>query len=296
MADSEPTLLVIDVANVALRAIFGMPELLNTGGEPIQGGYGAGATILNLCRQYQPTHVVAARDPSRADLRRRTLSPAYKAHRPDADPDIVRQMQLAHRVIDALGIPWIGADAAEADDVAASLARQFPGQVVIASADKDLLSTVTTCGRVKVHVFGRDVLADWDTVEQIIGVPPDKVTDYKALIGDSSDGYPGVPGIGPKMAQQLLAAYGTAEEVFAHADEVEGRAGTALRKGLDEGRLSLQLARLDDALDLDLPDAWQPDIEAAQTALAALEMPSLARDLGALHGVRYALAADDLLW
>ena len=281
---SEPLLLIIDQSNVTLRALYAMPELTNRNGELIHAAYGSGSTTLSLIRRYQATHVVAAVDQPRDTLHRRQLSPAYKAHRPDSDPDIARQLRLGRSVLAALGVDLISCPEHEADDVAATLADRFEGRVVIASADKDLLGTITADGRVKVHQFGKERLVDWQVCIDAIGVAPDRVADLKALVGDSSDGYPGVPGIGPKMATQLLTDYPDAEAIFAAAATIEGRAGAALRKGLDEGRLSLRLARLHTRLPVELPAPWQPQLASAVAELQALDMPVLARDLATICG------------
>lgn len=289
-------LLCIDLANVAFRSLHGYPEITNSRGEAIQAAYGTGATILRLARVYQPTHLVIALDAPRHTLERAALNNNYKGHRPKADDEIKRQLDLAREVCGALDGAAIGYDSAEADDICASLAQVFPDQVIIASGDRDLLSAITADARVGIHLLGPDRLVDWQGCIDLMGVSPNRVPDYKALVGDSSDGYSGVPGIGKKGALSLLEEYENAECIFERHQEITGRVGKSLQAGLESGRLSLELARLRHDIPLVPPNPWRPDITLAKTRLEELEMPNLARELAAVFGEILPLSADERLF
>ncbi|WP_217925058.1 5'-3' exonuclease [Miltoncostaea oceani] len=270
-------LLLIDLSNLTHRSIHGYPPLSDSSGRPTHGAHGAGAITLKMIGAHRPTHLVAACDSPRADLVRRTIYAPYKAHRVDADDSVSHQLALAEKVLAALGARLERCAGWEADDVIATLARRWEGdEVVICSGDKDLLALVDE--RTRVHLLGRDVFVNPQICQDLTGLDPRQMTDYKALVGDSSDGFPGVPGIGDKGAKALLSLYGDLDGVIAAfaRGELTGRAASAMAAGEQMGRVSYQLARMREDLDLDLrPAPWSFSAESAD-ALDRLEMRSLA--------------------
>lgn len=282
-------LLVLDLSNITHRAIHGYPPLTDALGRPVQGAYGAGATALRLIGAHNPTHVVAACDTSRDGLLRKEWWPAYKEHRTGGDDTVRHQLATAAQVLRLLGFPCISVPRWEADDVCASYASSFDGQVVIGTGDKDLLACVSE--RVRVHLLGRDLVVGPDECAELMGIRPDQVCDYKALVGDSSDGFPGVPGIGAKGALSLLGAHGTLDRVFAAsaAGQIGGRAGKALAAGSDTGRVCQRLAALNEDLAVPMPHPWALERDMAEVGLTELGLAGLIRRLPAPE--RYAAAA-----
>lgn len=274
-------LLILDLSNITHRAIHGYPPLTDPLGRPVQGAYGAGATALRLVHTYRPTHVIAACDTSRAGLLRKEWWPAYKEHRASGDDTVRHQLASAAQVMRFLGIPCISAERWEADDVCASYAATFPGKVIIGTGDKDMFASVNE--RVRVHLLGKDILVGEAECVQLMGIRPDQVCDYKALVGDSSDGFPGVPGIGAKGALALLEAHGTLEAIFAAsaAGQITGRPAKRLVDGADTGRVCHRLATLNDRLELPTPTAWRLQRDLAEAGLTELGLAGLIRRLPA---------------
>jgi DNA polymerase-1 len=271
-----PALLIVDFANLVHRSYYGYPEMRNTDGVPVHGAFGTGQTILRLIDLYRPTHVIAAMDAPRAQLRRREIVADYKDHREPAEADMRTQFHLAQEVIAGMGIVMVGAPGEEADDVAATLARRFPEQVIIATGDRDLFGAITSDGRVGVHLMGHDALIDAEGCTRLFGVPPHLVSDFKALVGDSSDGYPGVRGIGPKAAQQILTQCGSLAEAIKMRDYIPGMAGRRFREGMADAERYYALATLN--ADAEIPPVkarWIPQPETV-ARLMEMEMPTLA--------------------
>lgn len=272
-------LLILDLSNMTHRAIHGYPPLTDPLGRPVQGAHGAGATALRLIHTYRPTHVAAACDTSRAGLLRKEWWPAYKEHRASGDDTVRHQLAAAAQVMRFLGIPCVGVDRWEADDVCASYAATFPGKVIIGTGDKDMFASVSE--RVRVHLLGKDILVGDAECAQIMGVRPDQVCDYKTLVGDSSDGFPGVPGIGAKGALALLHAHGTLEAILtaSAAGQIAGRAARALEAGVEIGRVCHRLATLNTDLAVPALAPWRLEHDLAQAGLTELGLAGLIRRL-----------------
>jgi DNA polymerase-1 len=152
-------------------------------------------------------------------------------------------------VIDAFGIPYYDKAGFEADDVIGTLAKQAEKkleEIIIVTGDKDILQLVTKKTKVYLPVRGLSdaKLMEEEDVMEKMGVRPDQVDDYKALVGDPSDNYPGVPGIGPKTATKLLAEYGTVEDVYKNIDKIQERVAKKLKEGKDLAIVSQKLAEI----------------------------------------------------
>lgn len=209
-------------------------------------------TVANAVRALRPQRIVFAME---AGHRHRTaILPTYKAHRPPADPDLIRQRQLACDAIAAAGLQAVSVDGYEADDVLASIVRQYPGTVVT-SCDKDLLCLSGRC-----RVFAPWGSGEFLSPESKLGIPAGQVTDYLALCGDASDGVPGVKGIGPKTAVELLQAHGNLEAILsaAKAGQVKGAVGRKLTDGFSDALKSHELVELVDSLPLPELQPWRP--------------------------------------
>ncbi len=258
--DSQATaapmrLVVIDGANTLYRAFFAIPNLRAPDGRPTGAAYGFVNTLAKVLRDERPTHVVVATDPRGGSFRRR-IYPEYKAGR-DAQPeDLSAQIPLIAELVDAWGIPMIEVPDYEADDVIATLVEKAPpdAEVRIVSTDKDLMQLVGPHVELVDSMKGRRI--DPEAVEERFGVPPEKLLDLRALVGDPSDNIPGVKGIGEKGAAKLIREYGSLDRILAEAEHVKPkRAREGLLEHADEARLSRRLATL--RTDVPIDEDWK---------------------------------------
>jgi DNA polymerase I len=240
----EESLYIVDALNFVFRAYHALPPLTTSRGLPTGAVYGLCQMLFRMERENRPTHLCAVFDaPGRTF--RSDLYADYKAHRPPMPPDLASQVELLHRVINTFRIPRIQVDGVEADDVIATLACRAAERgmkVVICSSDKDLMQVVDE--RICLLDTMRNRFLGPAEVREKFGVPATLVADVLALQGDSIDNIPGVPGIGPKGAAELVNRYGSLEGVLAHAAEVKGKKGEALMAAREAVRVSHQLVTL----------------------------------------------------
>ncbi len=251
-------LLLLDGHSLAYRAFFALPvENFSTStGQHTNAVYGFTAMLINVLRDEAPTHVGVAFDVSRQTFRLAEYS-EYKAGRNKTPSEFSSQLPLMREVLDALRIRHVGVEGFEADDVIATLTRQATeagGEVVVCTGDRDAFQLVTD--RVSLIYPVRGVSEVWRmdpaAVEEKYLVPPDRYSDLAALVGESSDNLPGVPGVGPKTAAKWLGQYGDLAGVVAHVDEIKGKAGENLRAHLDDVLRNRRLNKLVDDLELPL--------------------------------------------
>ena len=227
-----PTLLLVDGSSYLYRAFHALPDLRNQAGDPTGALYGMIAMLRRLSSEIPAEHRACIFDASGPTFRD-TLFAEYKAHRPPMPEDLGRQIEPIHAVVRALGWPLLMESGVEADDVIGTLARDAAAngmQVVISTGDKDLAQLVTPQVTL-VNTMSNERL-DVAGVEAKFGVPPERITDYLALVGDTADNIPGVQKVGPKTAAKWLQTYGNLDGVIAHAAEVKGVAGENLRAHL----------------------------------------------------------------
>jgi DNA polymerase-1 len=245
------TLFVVDALNYLFRAFHALPGLTTKAGMPTGAVYGFCQMLLRIDREHQPTHMCVVFDAPGPTFRDQ-LFKAYKANRPPTPPELIAQIDLAHQVAAAFGYAVLSIPGVEADDVIATLAR-IAGRdglaVVIGSSDKDLMQLcsdeVQLLDAMKNRLMGpADVKAKW-------GVLPDKLGDVLALMGDTVDNVPGVPGIGPKTASELINTYGSIDGVLANVEKIKGKKGQSIAESRDTLALSRELVRLRD--DVALP-------------------------------------------
>ena len=215
-------------------------------------------TTANIIERVSPEYLLFAGEGGYES--RTLLYPAYKAHRPPSPPGLRQQIDLAYEAIEAMGWPIIRATDWEADDVIASLSLRLApvaGGVLIASSDKDLLQLVGTSGIMVYHPWDGGKKIRPDDVRSKFGVDASRVADYLAIVGDSSDGVPGVKGIGAKGAVELLTEYGSLEKMVeeSRAKRIAGKLGKLLEADLDSAILSRQLVELNKSIDV--PDTWR---------------------------------------
>ena len=249
-------LLAIDLSNLIVRHSsnpYGSDT--DAAGRPVHGAIGALAQIARTIGNSNPTHLLIARDCRRADSFRRKLDPGYKAHRSESDEEIKHQFKTTMRGIEILGWPLLGIDGYEADDILASGATLFNGQTDILTGDRDMLALCSDKVTVLLLRPGGEVPVDSSGCFSLMGVRPDQLTDYKALVGDSSDGILGIRGVGPKSAERLLDKYDNLDNVYKRVKDNQPLEGIseAIAKKVAEGKEQAELSYLLAKLVCDLP-------------------------------------------
>ncbi len=290
-----PTLYLIDGHALAYRTFFALTRGATGGfttrnGEPTAGIFGFTSVLLRLFEQENPDFLAVAFDTGKTF--RDELYTEYKATRAKMPPELQSQIERIRQLVDAFNIPRLERENYEADDVMGSVSRWAVEQglaVKIITGDRDLLQLVTK--RIVVNLPGKS-LADSrdyfpDDVEEYLGIRPDQVVDYKALVGDASDNIPGVPGIGEKTALALLKSYETLDGVYLHLEETSGAVRKKLEAGRDLAYMSRKLATIvqDLVIPIDLERARPQnfDPEKIEAIFRELEFRSLMPRLTALE-------------
>ena len=251
-----PLLLLVDGSSYLYRAFHALPDLRNQAGEPTGALYGVLGMLRRLQSDYKADHQAVVFD-AKGKTFRDDWYPEYKAHRPAMPEDLVRQIAPIHAAIRAAGWPLLMVDGVEADDVIGTLATRAAVDgmdTLISTGDKDLTQLVAP--RVRwVNTMSNELLDEAGVVHKF-GVPPGRIVDYLALVGDPVDGVPGVPKCGAKTAVKWLEQYGSLDGIIAHAGEIGGVVGQNLRDHLGFlplGRKLVTVAR--DLTDLPSPSA-----------------------------------------
>jgi DNA polymerase-1 len=233
-------LLLLDGHSLAYRAFFALPveNFSTTTGQHTNAVYGFTSMLINVLRDEQPTHVAVAFDLSRQTFRTEQYA-EYKAGRATTPDEFKGQVSLLHEVLDALRIRYVELDGYEADDIIATLACQARDQgmeVLICSGDRDTFQLVSDEVTVLYPIRGVSELSRMtpDAVEAKYGVPPTRYSDLAALVGETSDNLPGVPGVGPKTAAKWITQHGDLTGIVAGVDQIKGKAGESLREHLDQ--------------------------------------------------------------
>jgi DNA polymerase-1 len=294
---SMPTLTLVDGSGFVYRAYHALPPLTTTKGLPTHAVYGFTTMLLKALRERAPTHVALVLDAARRTFRH-DLDPGYKARRPETPDDLRVQFPLVRDVARALRVPLVEEEGVEADDVIGTLAcraRQKGWQVVVVTGDKDFAQLVDE------HVTLYDPMAEasgrggWTgpaEVEKKLGVRPDQVVEYMAILGDKIDDVPGIPGVGEVTAAGLVRHFGSVEELLRRSGEIPkavARGGEKLREKIagaaDRIRLNRQLVAL--RCDLELPyspesfERQPPDDARTRALFGELEFSRLLKDLPA---------------
>lgn len=279
--DVPQRLLLIDGHSVAYRAFFALPveNFSTASGQHTNAVFGFTSMLINVLRDEQPTHICVAFDVSRQTFRSE-LFPAYKATRSASPDEFKGQVSLIKEVLDALNITHVELDGYEADDIIGTLTRQASHcglEVLICTGDRDALQLVTDTVTVLYPRRGVSDLARMTPAAVIekYGVTPERYPELAAMVGESSDNLPGVPGVGPKTAAKWLAAYDGLEGVLAAAATMKGKAAAELAARVEEVALNRKINAL--VTDLDLPVTIESlvrrpwDREAVHTLFDALE-------------------------
>jgi DNA polymerase-1 len=275
------TLYLIDGSSFLYRAFHALPPLTNAAGEPTGALFGVVNMLRKVMKEDRPEHLAFVFDAPGKTFRD-DLFAEYKANRPPMPEDLRVQVDPLLKIVEAIGVPILREPGVEADDVIGTLARQGRAagmDVVISTSDKDLTQLVEP-GIVWLNTMTGERL-DSAGVAAKFGVPPERIIDLLALMGDSVDNIPGVDKCGPKTAAKWLAQYGTLEDVIAHAGEVGGKVGENLRTALPRLPLNRELVTV--KTDCVLP-VGPADLELTQPDTENL------RGLYARYGFKQALA------
>ncbi|MBN1503715.1 MAG: DNA polymerase I [Candidatus Eisenbacteria bacterium] len=255
----KPRVYLIDGSALAYRSYYAFADrpLVNSRGENTGAAYGVATTLLKLMREERPDYVAVVFD-SREPTFRHLKFPEYKANRQKMPEEMQAQFPRILELVRAMGLTILELSGYEADDIMGTLARRFAGkgaEVVLVSADKDFCQLVGESIKVlNPGKAGEDrTWVDRSRVEERFGVGPERVVDVLALMGDSSDNIPGVPGVGGKTATRLVSKYGSLEDILARLPiQEEPRASQKLSEFSEQARLSRELASINQSVPIDV--------------------------------------------
>jgi DNA polymerase-1 len=286
MPPARPTLYLVDSMSNIHRAYHAIQRLSTSAGKPTNAVYGFVTMLRKMVREHSPDLLAAAWDGPQRTQRHEAYA-EYKANRVAMADDLASQLPEIREALAAYRIPVIELPGYEADDVIGSLAKKAESEgydVVIVTADKDMLQLVSG-DRIRVFHTGKEIFLDDAGVSSFFGVPPGQVADVLALMGDSVDNVPGVPGVGQVTAKKWIAQYGSLPALLEHADEIKGKVGESLRAHKEDALLSRRLVEIP----VDLPVAFdatalrrsEPDYGRLKDLFVRLEFHSLAAEI---HG------------
>lgn len=256
--------LVIDGSAIVHRAYHAMPSLTTPAGIPTGAVHGFFSMLLRLFQEVHPSHIAVAFDRPKPNFRKE-LFKAYQAQRPATDSELSPQFEIIQEILKKAKIPVYAMDGFEADDLIGTLteAAKKIGHVsldgsktsasnevtYVVTGDRDMMQLVNGRTKVLMPIKGISEMKLFDStrVQEQFGVPPSQIVELKALQGDASDNYPGVPGVGPKTAAGLVEKYGTVVNIYKHLDEIKKnnvRLGEKLEAGHDSAILCHQLASI----------------------------------------------------
>lgn len=286
-------LLLIDAFSLFYRAFHALPGFTTSSGQPTGAVFGVASMLLRFLDEEAPDYAAVAFDAPGPTFRHQAYA-EYKANRPEMPDDLRAQIPILRELVEAMGLPVYELAGYEADDVLGTLATQAKHagkKAVILTGDKDTLQLVGDSVEVLLTRRGITLIDRYDRamVKEKIGVEPEQIVDWKALVGDPSDNIPGVPGIGPKTAARLLAEFSTVETLLERLDEVKGKNREQLEANKETLQLSKALARIETAAPIELD--WEqarfsvPVNEDVLALFRRLEMARLIDDAKKRYGL-----------
>ncbi|MHA7271283.1 DNA polymerase I [Arthrobacter sp. HLT1-20] len=292
--DATPRLLVIDGHSMAFRAFYAMPvdKFVTQSGQHTNAVHGFTAMLLTMIKERKPSHVVVAFDLDTPTFRSLEYT-EYKGGRNKTPEEFYGQIDLIIKVMAAMNIPTISVDGFEADDIIATLAAQGEAagwDVLVVSGDRDAFQLITDKVSVLYPTKGISAIPPMDaaSVEAKYFVPPNRYSDLAALVGETADNLPGVPGVGPKTAAKWINQYGGLEGILANLDAIGGKVGESLRAHVDDVKRNRRLNHL--LRDMELPVPLEqtvlqaPDRDAVEELFDSLEFNQLRKRLFDLFG------------
>ena len=253
---------ILDTSAIMYRSHFALMGMRNSNGMSTGATFGFINTLESVIREFRPDYLVACLDVKRSELDRTGELETYKAHRESMPEELVMQIDTIMKVLDGYRIPKYKKAGQEADDVIATFATKFSNdedeqiEVFVITGDKDLAQLVD--GKINIALLGKGdknsafkhIKTDEDVVEYL-GVTPDKIPDLFGLMGDKSDGIPGVAGIGPKNGVKLITTYGNLEGIYENIDEIKGKQKEKLLTDKENAFISRELATVKRELDIE---------------------------------------------
>lgn len=249
----ESKLVIFDGNAIMYRAFFAIPPLTSKDGVQINALYGLVSMLINIVENLKPTHIIFCFDEKERTFRQDLLS-TYQSQRPETPSELIPQFQMAREFLDAVKIPVYSKSGFEADDVIGTIATQSTvhsslfTDIIIVTGDRDILQLVNDKKNIKLFMpigglANGKIFTEKETVERL-GVLPNQIPDYKALVGDPSDNYFGISGIGPKTAIGLLTEYKTLNGIYEHINDIKDKLKQKLVNGKESAYLSYKLATI----------------------------------------------------
>jgi DNA polymerase-1 len=240
-------LVLIDGNAILHRAFHAMPPLTTTSGEPINAVYGLVSMFLRVVQDLKPDAIAVAFDEKEPTFRNKEFK-EYQSQRPPTADDLSSQFAKARDFFKAAKVPIYSMPGFEADDVIGTIAEKSKEDVVIVTGDRDILQLIDDKKNIKLYMpvvgLTNAKLYDEAAALERMGVPANEIPDYKALVGDQSDNYPGVAGIGPVTAEKLLEKYKSIDNIYAHLDDIEPNVRQKLESKKDDAKLFHRLATI----------------------------------------------------
>ena len=283
---------IIDGNSYIHRAYHALKPLSTRDGFPTHAIYGFTKMLLKILEN-NPDYIAVVFDVAKKSFRN-DIFPEYKANRPPMDDSLVVQIPFIKKIVNAMNIPVIEMEDVEADDVIATLVNVFKKdkdcEIIIISGDKDLMGLIGD--NVKMWDTMKDVVFTENDVEKKFGVKKEYLYDYFALVGDKIDNIPGVKGIGPKAASELINKFGSIENIYDSIEEIpKERIKKALLENKDKAFLSKELVKLKCDLQIDISKerlkTKEPDLESLKEIFTQLEFESLLEKFGISDGEKY---------
>lgn len=289
---AENPLILVDGSSYLYRAYHAFPPLTNSAGEPTGAMYGVLNMLRSLLLQYQPSHVAVVFD-AKGKTFRDDLFAEYKSHRPSMPDDLRAQIEPLHSMVKAMGLPLLVTPGVEADDVIGTLALEAEKAghaVLISTGDKDMAQLVTP-NVTLINTMNNTILGPQEVCDKY-GIPPELIIDFLALMGDSSDNIPGVPGVGEKTAQALLQGIGGLDALYGNLENIATlsfRGAKTMAAKLEQNKevayLSYKLATIKTDVELDLTCAdltvSAPDVDTLQQLFKQYEFKRWLADVEA---------------
>ncbi|HCD1616117.1 TPA: DNA polymerase I [Serratia marcescens] len=289
---AENPLILVDGSSYLYRAYHAFPPLTNSAGEPTGAMYGVLNMLRSLLLQYQPSHVAVVFD-AKGKTFRDDLFAEYKSHRPPMPDDLRAQIEPLHSMVKAMGLPLLVTPGVEADDVIGTLALEAEKAghaVLISTGDKDMAQLVTP-NVTLINTMNNTILGPQEVCDKY-GIPPELIIDFLALMGDSSDNIPGVPGVGEKTAQALLQGIGGLDALYGNLENIATlsfRGAKTMAAKLEQNKevayLSYKLATIKTDVELDLTCAdltvSEPDVDTLQQLFKQYEFKRWLADVEA---------------
>ena len=282
---------ILDAVNYIFRSYYAIAPMTNDRGDSTSALYGFIRSLQKVIKEFSPKHLIAVFDGPDNTRSRQEVYSEYKMNRKGAPEDLYPQIEWAYKFCEMAGIPKLSIPGIEADDTMASIAiwaSKIKAKAFICTSDKDLFQLVTDDVFV-LNINKNNLLVDKEKVEEIYGVRPDQMLDFLAIMGDTSDNIPGLPGFGPKTAAALLQQFGTLDNILENPDKVSGKKKQeTLKTDREKALLSRKLATLhtdtEIPTDTDFYSLHEPDRDKLAKFYKENKFMTLLRELGEIYG------------